>query len=165
MTLPCCTPGCRNLITPMNSYMLADRPGHYCRQCYDHARLKNPSNPAEELAKLNEAMMKGGLIQSAPCEDCKGTGKYVGLNTASNCKACGGSGRASVHEPRHLTATEAQYMDAAALEKIRRGMVYTNFKPTALARDLQAEQFSGPVYQISFGSLLPIVAPHGTFHP
>lgn len=27
------------------------------------------------------------------CEDCKGSGEYVGLLTTSKCKACGGSGK------------------------------------------------------------------------
>jgi hypothetical protein len=32
-------------------------------------------------------------IRDEPCPDCKGTGRYVGLNAVEKCATCGGAGR------------------------------------------------------------------------
>lgn len=37
----------------------------------------------------------GSRRTAATCPECRGSGKYVGLQTVEDCRACGGSGRAN----------------------------------------------------------------------
>lgn len=52
-------------------------------------RVANRVVFATEGGRHNLDLILPGL---GVCQDCHGTGKYVGLNTVETCQSCGGSG-------------------------------------------------------------------------
>ena len=61
--------------------------------------------------RLSNQLVDGNCIEitvvlhgGSPCRECKGTGKYVGLQNVEDCRACGGSGKTTA-APR-ITAGE-----------------------------------------------------------
>ena len=49
-------------------------------------------DPSQVQASGNPTISRLELrISTAPCPDCGGSGKYIGLNSVETCKGCGGS--------------------------------------------------------------------------